>query len=355
MVGARAETGNGSVPTMAQVRARARCQRWEDNSDLVSVALVAPEPRGSEGPQGLTGNAPLSAPRRHVSTFGPRGQLVDGGGPVPLPTVLKAPTGRETAIEVPYRLVLSPNIHTVWAHRATPAAGAWVELWHTRLATRAHPGVPPVEDDHPMRTVRAIWARDTGFSPVPDAAAREALANASAPFRTSLGAAERYEIADLSSGSGAVPIEVDRFILTSLGAWLECRGQWDPPDNFTLEERRYRGTMGREHFVRVVAKGCLFPFGHRASLVEITERKLQNVGNTVDRYAILRQRMHLIVRRPLLTYGPPMVSDADVRRFPFRSVRITTLATPDLDKAVPIGGHEGVFWRRSAPGSSASG
>ena len=74
------------------------------------------------------------------------------------------------------------------------------------------------------------------------------------------------------------PIDVERLMLTSLGAWMDVRGFWDPDvsTRLSVEEWKHRGTMGRDHYVKVVYKGYLFPFGHKASLVKVTERKFHH-------------------------------------------------------------------------------
>ena len=80
----------------------------------------------------------------------------------------------ETSIEAPFRLILSPNQYAAWVHALkevlafqTPASPQkdvdWVELWHTRLATRLDPGKIE-EGPNLLRTVRALWAKDGSFS-----------------------------------------------------------------------------------------------------------------------------------------------------------------------------------------------
>ena len=71
------------------------------------------------------------------------------------------------------------------------------------------------------------------------------------------------------------PLDVDLLALSSLGAWLDSRGAWPfrQPTGLSVEEWRHRATLGRDHYVRVVYAGFLFPFGHRASVVKITERQ----------------------------------------------------------------------------------
>ena len=76
---------------------------------------------------------------------------------------VRAPKDDETAIEAPFRLILSPSKLGAWAHAlapvTAPADPGRVELWHSRLAVRSGEG-PPDELNASQRIVRAIWARD---------------------------------------------------------------------------------------------------------------------------------------------------------------------------------------------------
>jgi hypothetical protein len=92
--------------------------------------------------------------------------------------------------------------------------------------------------------------------------------------------------------------------------------------------------------VRVVYAGNLCHPGHRASLVKVTERKLQKApdGTTT---AYLRQSFFLIVREPVKDYG--FLGASDQRAFPFRRLRITTLITPPLDPPTVVNGHYAFF------------
>ncbi len=287
--------------------------------------------------------------------LGLRGSLVEGilrrPGRVRFPPELlyprlRVPAGTETAIELPFRLLVSPNRHAAWAHALDPVASkksGRIELWHTRLATRLSDRVE--EGDHRLRTIRAVWARS---GPTPGERFDTTLTNkpphSNTPFRMSLDPADRFDLVHLTSNFGIPmerrryrpqPVNVARLMLTSLGAWVDVRGAWDPPagTGLSVEEWRHRGTMARDHYVRVVYRGYLFPFGHRASLVKITERKFHpdRPGNP----AFLRQRMFILVRQPLKTFGVPgLTTPAGVRydnQMPFVGVRILTLVTPDLD------------------------
>ena len=292
---------------------------------------------------------------------------------------LAEPRETETALELPFRLYLSPNRYGAWAHVPEPVKSkepGRTELWHTRLATREEKpdGLVIVEDDHSLRTVRAVWARsgsdpaepDQAFNADPDK--RPMPSHANKPFRMSLDPSDRFEIVHLSANFNVPkkkgkptyrprPIDVNRLMLASLGAWIDSRGAWEPPaETFEVEEWRHRGTMARDHYVRVVYKGYLWPFGHRASVIKITERKLHPSipGNP----AILRQRMYIVVRQPLLTYGDPQLKNSSGHlydnQFPFTSVRITSLITPNLDPPESTDYPAGTF-PNSSPLSSLAG
>jgi hypothetical protein len=285
---------------------------------------------------------------------------------------IEEPKVNETAIELPYRLILSPNKFAVWAHSPNPVISSTTgrtELWHTRLAVRR--GGKIDEEDEQLRTVRAIWAR-SGVSEKPfdpdDPAAWPPHANK--PFRMSLDAFDRHNIVHLSSNYRTTlpprgenyqpePIRVERLMLSSLGAWIDVRGVWDElPPGLSVEEWKHRGTQGRDHYVKVVYAGYLFPFGHRASLIKVTERKFHpdEPGNV----AYLRQRVFIIVKEPekafrntritikedLITREKELYID---RQMPFNRVRITTLVTPNLDlpESSDIGGKlQSAFWPR---------
>src|SRR5262249_14400292 len=173
------------------------------------------------------------------------------------------------------------------------------------------------------------------------------------PWRTSLDAFDRLNVMHLSSNFcltdgndedrfyDPIPLDVHLFALTSLGALLDTRGAWPyrQPTGLSVEEWRHKATLGRDHYVRVVYAGFLFPFGHRASVIKITERQFHSdkPGNA----AYLRQRMFLVVRDPVKTYratfrpydGPDASRKGEQYdlMMPFEAVRILTLVSPLLD------------------------
>ena len=131
-----------------------------------------------------------------------------------------------------------------------------------------------------------------------------------------------------------------------------------------VSEWSHIATMGRDHFVRIVYEGHLFPFGHRAALIKITERKIRDVpqGSTTP-VAYMVQRMFIVVRQPLRNYMAPEVHahlQHGGRCLPLQSIRLTTLVTPDianpngLCKVFPADPAIFSFWVRLGTGSAAT-
>ncbi|MEX2627325.1 MAG: hypothetical protein WD225_10620 [Ilumatobacteraceae bacterium] len=223
------------------------------------------------------------------------------------------------------------------------------------LRAKAPDGAPVVDERTTTgRTVRAVWTRDTewfeaetpGVLPAVDGSEDQPS------FRMALNANDRFNVVHLTSDwrqqataeTGRRvrfepdPVDVERLMVSGLGGWLDSAGHWDlRPDGLSVEEWRHRAAMGRDHQVRVVRAGFLFPFGHKASLVKLTERKVAN-GT-----AYLFQRMFIVVRQPTRSYGakglkvddPAQAARQDERidlQFPFRTVSVTTRVTPDLEE-----------------------
>ena len=89
-------------------------------------------------------------------------------------------------------------------------------------------------------------------------------------------------------------------------------------------------TLGRDQYVKVVYKGFLFPFGHRAVFVKVTEREFEKVGEQI--VATLIQHEYVVIRDPTMSYDPSDthgVAD-NSRDLPFRQLTITTPRTPEI-------------------------
>jgi hypothetical protein len=262
----------------------------------------------------------------------------------------REPRADETAIEAPFRLVVSPSREGGFAHSTVPVTAPGdaerVELWHTRLGVRAvdedDGSVHIDESRHPQRAIRAIWARDkSGLDPNADAPQGET------PFRMSLNPRDRVILVRQSSDpllAPPQPVDVDRLFLSSLGAYLDLHGRWANIQPYasrglaSIEAWDHDAPMGRDQYVRVVYPGYLFPFGHRCALVKVTERKILDVANP---QAYLYQRKFLVVSQPVRTFND--------RWMPFKQVTLRPMVTPDiadpLDPQTPDApGGEELFW-----------
>ena len=196
--------------------------------------------------------------------------------------IIQAPSATETAIELPYRLWISPNGDAVWDHRDSPFVHKGrTELWHTRLLKRALDIKTPTElSKQNTASFRAIWSENyNGFDPLTPFNPDDGLG------RTAMSAQDRSQIVVLTSSfhgyesdgfilfsglgglslgsakqtffSGAAltqklgsaaqseslspfqfpfnfpyvpqPFEAEQMMLTPLGGWLKSRGAWNPP------------------------------------------------------------------------------------------------------------------------------
>ncbi len=340
---------------------------------------------------------------------------------------ITTPKATETALELPYRLIISPNEKVRWGHRLQPfTSRGRTELWHTRLqlVTPQGPSELSLANTAPLR---GIWSDDFNqIHPPPPALADADLG------RTAMSPNDRHQIVILTSAFhgyevdkelliGAdgglafngllfrrVPLKftvpyvpqpffADQLILSPLGGWLRSRGKWDPPrtvkpqprfelpdfaelqipivprpprptaptpltlttppaealrllspdlgfiffprpeqEQLDLSEWVHIATQGRDHYVRIVYEGELWPYRNRAALIKVTERKFKEQGGLVIAY--LFQHMFIVVREPEKRFAT-----AD-RGIPFKRVRLTTLVTPDIADPAVIPGTKRSFW-----------
>lgn len=236
----------------------------------------------------------------------------------------KEPTALQTSIVYPWRLHLAPAGQSFrWNHSAAPVEhDGRTELWHTRFTSKP----PLAETRNPGGLLRAVWSED--YDAKPGSVTKEYE-----PFRMSLNPNNRTQIVSLSSDFGLdsnpKAILARNLMLSPQGAWADLRGDFLPDGNkgFNVEQWSTRGTMGREHFAKVIERGYLLPLGHKAVLITITERKIQTIekGRNAGRpAAVLRQRQFIVVREPQRSYDDP--------DFPLKRVRITTEVTPNLNQ-----------------------
>ncbi len=331
---------------------------------------------------------------------------------------IQAPTTTETAIELPYRLVISPNRNVAWVHRVKPfTSRGRTELWHTRLALKAADKISELTKNN-LAPLRAIWSPDydpRALPPVDDdpELGRTAMSRNDRHQIVVLTSAfhgyevERkfspYEIVDAIVGTKRriqisrtipfvpEPFETDRLMLSSLGGWLRSHGQWTPPhpapaatpwhpdygvilqnlfarraaapaairpidigeliiprdsQPLDLSEWVHLATQGRDHYVKIVYEGELWPYRHPAALIKVTERKFEENNGIIGAY--LMQRMFIVVRKPEMRFA-----DDDYGN-PLKRVVLTTTTTPDIaDPKYVVPGHRS-FWVEVMIGPTAA-
>ena len=239
------------------------------------------------------------------------------------------PSRRVTALELPYRVTLSPVQISHWRHALTPIThNDRTELWHTRL----RPTKNDIGPDAPTK-VRALWSPDYEMS---ESQIDEVNPEPPLPFRMSLDALDRQMLVRLMSGFDEPKYtphtsRSQRLSLSALGALLDVEGNWNPDPLVDpavgLEQWRHLASVGRDQYVRVMYKGRVCKFGHSVSLIKVTERKFETLEES--RVAVLRQRFFIRVREPVRHYTG---ADHDLKghNFPFKTIEILTRETPNL-------------------------
>lgn len=177
---------------------------------------------------------------------------------------IAAPADTETALELPYRLIVSPTAEVRWAHRFRPfSSRGRTELWHTRMQWPGLAAPTELTAERPA-SLRAIWSDDyntpLGLNPNeedPDLKRAAMSPNDRHQIVVKTSAFRGYEgeitislgLAGMSSGvlsaarlsplTGAgielkywvpfvpLPFFADQFMLSSLGGWLRSRGGWN--------------------------------------------------------------------------------------------------------------------------------
>ncbi|MGO8063930.1 hypothetical protein AB9E28_00250 [Rhizobium leguminosarum] len=142
------------------------------------------------------------------------------------------------------------------------------------------------------------------------------------------------------------PLDVTELSLSALGGSFDHDTRFNPPapaldlrdepvfPGMSIERWQHSIVLGRDIRTEVVYKGYLFPFGHRASLVKLTERTfLKTKGKGYK--AILRQRMFLRLGNPSKNYPAPGQPNVGRHWCP-GSVEMLTRQTPDIvDPTMP--------------------
>ena len=198
----------------------------------------------------------------------------------------------KTAIELPYGLLISP--HTVdgsgieLTHPVipAPAAAGSIGLWQTTIAVVGTPPGAPAGI-----ALRALTARH----------------------------GDPFEVPLRRGARGRIVLEpptarIDRLCLSSLGGSLQAAGAWE---GFSWE---HTTALGRDRRVRTAVEGVLYPFGHRAEYIEVTERVFESGAQGA--IAHLRKATTLRIIEPVRREAP----DATHPAFPFAEVEFERTA-----------------------------
>ncbi|WP_146006713.1 hypothetical protein [Bradyrhizobium forestalis] len=170
------------------------------------------------------------------------------------------------------------------------------------------------------------------------------------------------------------PLGVGELTLTALGGSFDADTNFVPPasakivpvsewptahgpgkplfDAFSVERWQQSTRLGRDIRVEVVYKGFLFPVGHRASLVKLTERRFMMGpgGLAAGPVAFLVQRFFLRIGAPIKTF-PALAQPNEGRRWPVERLEILTRVTPDvLDPADAAPSDTSKRWEEAASG-----
>lgn len=234
-----------------------------------------------------------------------------------VPDEVSALTGRAgqraTRIELPTGLVLAPGSRVAWRHPVNPVRhNGRVELWHTRLL-----GADPAS---PAR----VHIQPPGYLP-------------KICFPTALEQDDRERLVGKKA-------EAHTLILSPMGGWLDIRGHWERAAGPDITRWEHRATAGQDQKVVLEYNdGFLYPFGHSATIVSVTERRLEpNLENDAPwrpQMALLRKRDFIVVKMPTINY--------DHGDMAFQAITIESMVTPALhidDKFADA------FWIETAPG-----
>jgi hypothetical protein len=287
-----------------------------------------------------------------------------------------------TYLEMPYRLWISPNEYGYWHHAKTPviASSGYTPLWHTRLRQASAP-VNPIEitdapaekptkgdpkggskgdsgalvpapgagphalvgADEPVPEIRAIWAQEClpGWLFGPETTTYP------------LSHKDRLQLVQQMQQFGGAPVKAPLLMLTPLGGYMDVAGEWDPQPNVDLVMWKHRAALGRDNDVRVAYGGYLYPTGHKAVLMKVTERRFANApampGSPTSgrKHAYLFQSQFIVVLEPTKDY----TDDGDRRHpNPFDRITMKTLQTPKLDQqnglvlGIPTVDRDKAFW-----------
>ncbi|MBE0585686.1 MAG: hypothetical protein IH612_18240 [Desulfofustis sp.] len=245
------------------------------------------------------------------------------------------PNLTSTALELPYRLIQSPHQGSTFEHPSNLVTlSNRTEIWRTILRQRSRKGPQPIPASGTPFTV--MWSPDYIISGTTGMSVQQKRD----PFMMSLTPDDRDELVRLMSGyiervEGKPyrprAARARDMKLSSLGGTLDADGSWSIlPDGVEVESWQHVASYGRDQYVRVDRAGYLFPFGHRAALVSITERKVSD-QNPSGSGAFLRKTFFIVLREFDKLF-PATNQVFGGRKLPFTRLTCLTRRTPKLQQ-----------------------
>ncbi len=223
-----------------------------------------------------------------------------------------------------YKNLVSPQFLNIPGILA-PKTGQLFELWHTRMGVRLASGEVDEDSLNSLKTVRVIWSKWANEKVEDGPVSRNnELNNIPGPidFHELVHLTSNYTNLKIAGTSRRVlpePVKADQLMLSGMGAWFDYAFKMDTPVQYTgLIGWDQRATMGRDHFIKVVRRGFLFPFGHKAVKITTVTRELRKVNGVVA--ALLVKREYIKVTQPELYFSQG--SNASFVPFPFQRIEI---------------------------------
>ena len=252
---------------------------------------------------------------------------------------LTAPSANTTSIEFPYGLVLSPTPAGRWHANTAPITHATrTQVWAADLA----------DPSAAEAAMRAVWTTQPGYGAAP--------ANTTAPtpspnpgFLSLPTQRDRWQLVRLTTDRplshrarvDSPVLRAKKFRMSSIGATVDLHGEFNPGTGLDIQQYVHRAFAGRDVYVRVVHKGFLYPSGHAASEVVVSERVFAAPpapGAATGTVAYLQEHVFLVLRESTRTYQAPGGPDSvQTRAFPFTSVTIDTPSSPPVNPTLVPG------------------
>jgi hypothetical protein len=241
------------------------------------------------------------------------------------------PTPTETSIELPYRVIISPDDRAQFHPKQQPFQGGSskrFELWHAPL----EPLTESSGSTH-SRDVRIIWTREDGvdFCPPQSVAGKNVCAvPIDANDRRDLLTAFTTYVGKTYQKNSYVPpaMPVRALALSALGGWLDGAVQWEPAEGQTLESWKQSTASARDNLVQLGRSGFLVPTGHAVALIVTTQREWATYKNQQLGYLVKRCYIHIKQREKQY---PAVGQLNNARDLPFTKIVITRENSPYLD------------------------